>query len=451
MKKSEIDMINGPLFGNIVRFTIPIILSSILQLLFNAADLVVVGQFCGSVSVAAVGATTSLSSLIVNLFVGLSVGAGVCVAQAVGSGDNERMRQTVHTAIPVAIIGGVVLTVVGVAFAPTLLGWMGTPAEVIDLSAVYVRLYFCGMVPSMLYNFGAAILRAVGDTKGPLLHLTAAGVLNVVLNVFFITVLHMDVAGVALATSISQVLSAALVLRALMRRQDACRLEWRQVSVHRRSLSRILQIGLPTGLQSSLFSISNVLIQSSINSFGAAAISGSAAASNIEGFLYMTMYAFSQTAMNFIGQNVGARRYDRVRRIFVICLVTMLVLSAALCAVVLVFDEPLLGIYITDSAAAITVGVQRMAIVIGAYVLCGMMDVTVGAVRGMGCSLSPMIISVVGVCGFRIAWIHTVFAHFHTLDVLYLSYPISWAISFVAQLIVLFNVMRRSEKGIQKV
>ncbi len=451
MKKKEIDMLNGPLFGNIVRFTIPIILSSILQLLFNAADLVVVGQFCGSVSVAAVGSTTSLCSLIVNLFVGLSIGAGVCVAQAVGSGDDDRMRQTVHTAIPVAIIGGVVLTAVGVVFAPTLLGWMGTPTEVIALSAVYVRLYFCGMVPSMLYNFGAAILRAVGDTKGPLLHLTVAGVLNVVLNVFFITVLHMDVAGVALATSISQVLSAALVLRALMRRQDACRLQWNRVSIHRRSLSRILQIGLPTGMQSSLFSISNVLIQSSINSFGAAAISGSAAAGNIEGFLYMTMYAFSQTAMNFIGQNVGARRYDRVRRIFVICLVTMLVLSAVLCAVVLVFAEPLLGIYITDSAEAITVGVRRMVIVVGTYVVCGMMDVVVGAVRGMGSSLSPMIISVVGVCGFRIAWIHTVFTHFHTLDVLYISYPISWAISFAAQLIVLVTLIRRSAKGIQRV
>lgn len=451
MKKSNIDMLNGPLFGNIVRFTIPIILSSILQLLFNAADLVVVGQFCGSVSVAAVGSTSSLCSLIVNLFVGLSVGAGVCVAQAVGSGDTERQSNTVHTAIPVAIIGGVVLTVVGILFAPTLLGWMGTPTDVIHLSTVYVRLYFCGMIPAMLYNFGAAILRAVGDTKGPLVYLTAAGVLNVVLNVFFVTVLHMDVAGVALATTISQVLSAMLVLRALTRRDDACRLDWRQMGVHRRPLLRILQIGLPTGMQSSLFAISNVLIQASINSFGSQAMSGGAAAGNIEGFLYMTMYAFSQTAMNFIGQNVGARRFDRVRRIFWVCLVTMLVLSAVLCAVTLLFAEPLLGVYITDSAAAVEVGVRRMMIVVSTYVLCGAMDVTVGAIRGMGSSLAPMLISVVGVCGFRIAWIETVFAQYHTLDVLYLSYPISWAISFLVQLIVLFVLLHRHTKGIQKV
>lgn len=451
MKKANVDMLNGPLFGNIVRFTIPIILSSILQLLFNAADLVVVGQFCGSVSVAAVGSTASLCSLIVNLFVGLSVGAGVCVAQAVGSGDGDRQSKTVHTAIPVAIIGGVVLTVVGVLFAPTLLGWMGTPADVIDLSTVYVRLYFCGMVPAMLYNFGSAILRAVGDTKGPLIYLTAAGVLNVALNVVFVTALHMDVAGVALATTISQVLSAVLVLRSLARREDACRLDWRQIGIHRRPLLRILQIGLPTGVQSSLFSISNVLIQSSINSFGSEAMSGSAAAGNIEGFLYMTMYAFSQTAMNFIGQNVGARRFDRVRRIFWICLITMLVLSAILCVVTLLFAEPLLGVYITDSAAAIEVGMRRLLIVVGTYVLCGAMDVTVGAIRGMGSSLAPMIISVVGVCGFRIAWIETIFAQHHTLDVLYMSYPISWAISFLVQLVVLIVLLRRSTKGIRKV
>lgn len=451
MKKANVDMLNGPLFGNIVRFTIPIILSSILQLLFNAADLVVVGQFCGSVSVAAVGSTSSLCSLIVNLFVGLSVGAGVCVAQAVGSGDGDRQSKTVHTAIPVAIIGGVVLTVVGVLFAPTLLGWMGTPADVIDLSTVYVRLYFCGMVPAMLYNFGSAILRAVGDTKGPLIYLTAAGVLNVALNVVFVTALHMDVAGVALATTISQVLSAVLVLRSLARREDACRLDWRQIGIHRRPLLRILQIGLPTGVQSSLFSISNVLIQSSINSFGSEAMSGSAAAGNIEGFLYMTMYAFSQTAMNFIGQNVGARRFDRVRRIFWICLITMLVLSAILCVVTLLFAEPLLGVYITDSAAAIEVGMRRLLIVVGTYVLCGAMDVTVGAIRGMGSSLAPMIISVVGVCGFRIAWIETIFAQHHTLDVLYMSYPISWAISFLVQLVVLIVLLRRSTKGIRKV
>lgn len=449
--KKEVDMLHGPLFGNIVRFTIPIILSSILQLLFNAADLVVVGQFCGSVSVAAVGATGSLCSLIVNLFVGLSVGAGVCVAQAVGSGDDTRMRHTVHTAIPVAVIGGVVLTVVGILFAPVLLGWMGTPADVMALSTVYVRLYFCGMIPSMLYNYGAAILRAVGDTKGPLIYLTAAGILNVMLNVFFVTVLHLDVAGVALATSISQVLSAALVLRALMRRHDACRLHWRQVSIHSRPLLRILQIGLPTGIQSSLFAISNVLIQSSINSFGAAAISGSAAAGNIEGFLYMTMYAFSQTAMNFIGQNIGARQYDRIKRIIFICGGVMAVVSVVLCAMTLVFAEPLLGIYITDSAEAVAYGVTRMGIVVSTYVICGLMDVTVGAIRGMGISLAPMLISVIGVCGFRVVWINTVFAWHRTLDTLFWSYPVSWAISVIAQLIVLFVVFRRSARRIQRV
>lgn len=451
MKKNEVNMLEGPLFGNILRFSIPIILGNILQLLFNAADLAVVGQFCGSVSVAAVGSTSSICSLIVNLFFGLSAGAGVCVAHAAGSNDAKQQSQTVHTAISLAFIGGALLTVVGVLLAPVLLQWMGTPTDVIDLATIYVRIYFCGMIPSMLYNFGASILRAVGDTKSPLAFLTIAGVLNVALNVIFVTAFHMDVAGVALATSISQVVPAVLVLRVLARRQDACRFVWREIKIYRNPLRRVLQIGLPTGVQSVLFAVSNVMIQSSINSFGSEAMSGSAAASSIESFIYMTMYVFSQAAMNFVGQNVGARRFDRVRKIYFICMGTMAAIGVVMCALTLVFAEPLLGIYISDSAAAIEVGVRRMMIIVGSYVICGVMDLTVGAARGLGCSLAPMLISVFGICVFRAVWIETVFAYYHTLDVLYLSYVVSWVITLAAQVAVLFTVLRRAEKGIQKV
>ena len=448
MSKRNIDMVNGPLFKNVITYTIPIILTGVLQLLFNAADLIVVGRFCGSVSVAAVGATGAITNLIVNLFVGLSVGTGVTVAQGLGAGDSNKVHRAVHTAIPTALVGGIVLTFVGVLFSETFLHWMGTPDDVLPLSALYMKIYFAGIIFMMIYNFCAAILRAAGDTKSPLIFLTIAGVINVGLNVFFVTVIDLNVAGVALATTISQGVSATLVIVALIRRNDACQLHISQLKIYKNELYQILKVGLPAGIQGSLFSASNVIIQSSINSFGSAVMSGNAAALNIEGFMYIVLNAFHQSALNFTGQNIGAGKYKRAKKVFIMCLACVLVIGLALSLCLYFLGPKLLSIYITDSAEAITWGMVRMSCLFLPYCLLGLMDVSGGALRGMGVSFVPMVISVVGVCGFRIAWIYTIFRipEFHTLECLYLSYTISWAITFVAQTIAYFITYNKKKK-----
>lgn len=445
MKRHQQSMLQGPLFLNIVTYTIPIILTSLLQLLFNAADLVIVGRYCGSISVAAVGATGYITNLVINLFIGLSVGAGVCMAHAIGSRDETAMHRTVHTTLPTALVSGVVLTVIGVAFSETLLIWMGTPEDVLPLSALYMRIYFCGMTFNMVYNFCAAVLRAAGDTKSPLIFLTIAGVINVVLNVFFVTVFHMNVAGVALATTISQGVSAVLVVIALMRRTDGCRLQLKKLRFYKAQLTKMIAKGLPAGIQGSMFSVSNVVIQSSINSFGEVFMSGNAAASNIEGFAYVCMNAFHQTALNFTGQNVGAGQYKRVSRIAGICLGCVTVVGIVVGGAIYLFAPQLLSIYITDSPEAIGYGVQRMAYVVIPYFLLGLQDVTTGLLRGMGSSLAPMLISVLGVCGLRICWIYTIFQipQFHTPDWLFVSYPISWIVTFFAQFALYIIVYRK--------
>lgn len=436
------DLTEGPLLSKIVYYSIPIILTGILQLLFNAADLVVVGRFCGSISVAAVGACGAVINLLVNLFIGLSVGAGVTVAHGIGAGRDEDVKRTVHTAIPVAFICGVILTVIGVAGAGQILAFMGTPEDVLRLSAVYMRLYFCGITANTLYNFGAAILRAAGDTKSPLAYLTAAGILNVVLNLIFVIALKMDVAGVGLATSLSQCLSAFLIIRALLKREDSCRLIFSQMHIYKRQLLRIFQIGFPAGIQGALFSISNVLIQSSVNSFGSVVMSGNAAAQNIEGFVYTSMNSISQTALNFTGQNHGAGKYDRIKKIMLICLGLVSGTGIVLGAAAWIGAKPLLSIYITDSQEAIKYGVIRISCICLPYFLCGIMDVATGLLRGIGYSVMPMIVTVAGVCVFRIVWIYTVFRipQFHTLESLYLSYAISWTMTFTIE-IVCFNIL----------
>jgi len=445
VKRTNRSMLEGPLFSSIVAYTVPIILTSILQLLFNAADLVIVGQFCGSVSVGAVGATGAVTNLIVNLFIGLSGGAGVAVAHGIGGRQNEDVHRTVHTAIPVALIGGLILTFVGVVFSETFLQLMGTPENVLALSAVYMKIYFTGMTFTMIYNFCASILRAAGDTKSPLIFLMIAGVVNVIFNVIFVTAFDMNVAGVALATVISQAISAVLVIVALMRRTDACKLVWSKLRIYKPQFLKIIRIGLPAGLQSSMFSISNVLIQSSINSFGDVFVSGNAAAGNIEGFIYVAMNAFHQTAVNFIGQNVGAKQYKRAKQVLRTCLGSVSVVAVLMSAAVCIFGRQLLGIYITDSAQAIEYGVTRLLFICGPYILCGLMDVTTGALRGMGAALTPMIISVLGVCGIRLIWIYTIFRipAFHTPECLYISYTVSWIITFLAQLVAFNLVYRR--------
>ena len=445
MKKQNQNMLQGPLLGSIISYTVPIILTSVLQLLFNAADLVVVGRFCGSISVAAVGATGSITSLIVNLFIGLSVGAGVTVAHGVGSREDEVVHRTVHTALPMALLSGVVLTVVGIAFSEQFLIMMGTPQNVLELSSVYMKIYFAGITFTMVYNFSASILRAVGDTKSPLLYLSIAGVINVGLNLVFVTVLHMNVAGVALATTVSQAFSAVAMVIVLMKRTDAAKLSFGKMRIYKVQLMKMLRIGLPAGVQSSLFSISNVLIQSSVNSFGDILMSGNAAAQNIEGFLYVSLNSFHQTAVNFIGQNVGAKQYERVKKIVWICLGCVLVVGLTMGMLMYNFGEALLSIYITDSAEAISWGLVRLSIIAQFYFICGLMDVSTGALRGMGASVSPMIISVLGVCGIRIGWVMTIFQipRFHTPQSLYFSYIISWSITFLIQMFAFFRIYRK--------
>lgn len=448
--KSNDSMLQGRLLLNIVRYTVPIILTSLIQLLFNAADLVVVGRFCGSVYVASIGATGAITNLMVNFFIGLSVGAGVAVAHGFGGHEDEAVHRTVHTALPAALASGAVLTVVGIAFCETFLRWMDTPENVLPLSATYMRIYFAGITFNMVYNFCASILRAAGDTKSPLVFLTMAGVINVGLNVIFVTVFHMNVAGVALATTISQAISAIAVVLVLMHRKDACRLQLSKMRFYKQQLSKIFRIGVPAGIQSALFSISNVLIQSSVNSFGDVFMSGNAASGNIEGFVYVMMNAFHQTAVNFVGQNTGAQQYQRVKKILWICLGC--VTAVGLCAGLTVysFGEQLLSIYITDSREAISYGMIRMAYLCLPYFLCGLMDVSTGALRGMGASFVPMLISVLGVCGIRIGWIYTIFQipQFHTPQCLYFSYTVSWFATFAAQLIAFFIVYRRHTKSL---
>lgn len=445
MKRYQKSMLQGPLLPNIITYSIPIILTSLLQLLFNAADLVVVGRFCGSISVAAVGATGAITSLIVNLFVGLAVGAGVSTAHAIGGKNEEDVHRTIHTALPTALVGGAFLTVVGIVMAEVLLRWMGTPENVLPLSTVYMRLYFGGMIFNMVYNFSAAILRAAGDTKSPLIFLTIAGVINVVLNVFFVTAFHMNVAGVALATTISQGVSAVLVVLALMRRTDACKLHLNKMRFHKKQLGKIIRLGLPAGVQSSMFSISNVAIQSSINSFGDIFMSGNSTASNVEGFVLVTMDAFNQAALNFTGQNVGAGQYKRVGKILLTCLACVVVVGLTGGLLVYAFGRQLLGIYITDSAEAIEYGMLHLSYVCAPYFILGMTNTVGGALRGLGASVCPMIISILGICGVRILWIYTIFQlpQYHTPGCLFLSYPLSWVITLTAQVILFTAIYRK--------
>jgi len=446
--RKDIDMLHGPLLPNLIRFTIPVILSGWLQLLFNAADLAVVGQFCGSVSVAGVGSTGSITNLLVNFFVGISVGAGVCVAQALGAHRDQEVHDTVHTAMPLAVISGLLLTVVGICMAEKMLIMMDTPDNVLPLSVLYMRIIFSGVTFNIVYNFGAAILRAAGDTKGPLLYLTAAGVINVILNVIFVTLFDMNVAGVALATIISQAISAALVVRALMRREDACRLELREMRIRKAPLGKMVYIGLPAGLQSCLFSISNVVIQSSVNSFGDTLMSANAACISIEGFIFTVDLSFQQATVTFVGQNAGAKQYRRCRQILRICIACSSLSTLLLSGVVYFMGPTLLSIYITDSAQALEYGVMRFGIVAINYWICCTMDICTGALRGLGKSIVPMIVAVVGICGFRILWIYTLFQlpALHTPEFLYLSFPVSWFITGVCQLGAFHLVYRQLPK-----
>ena len=441
-KKYEIDMCSGPLLGKIMIFYVPLMLSGILQLLFNAADIVVVGRFAGNEALAAVGSTGSLTNLIVNLFIGLSVGANVLVARFYGAKQDGELRETVQTAVATAVAGGIILIFLGFFLSKPALGWMGTPDDVIGHSVLSMRIYFIGMPFMMVYNFGSAVLRAVGDTKRPLYYLLIAGVINVILNLIFVIVFSMGVAGVAAATVISQAISAALVVRCLIRTDSAYRLELQGIKIVPDKLVKMIQIGVPAGMQGALFSISNVLIQSSVNSFGSVAMAGNTAGSNIEGFVYTAMNAFHQAAISFSGQNYGARKYKRISRVLLICELLVTGVGIIMGNAAYLLGGTLLKLYTADPEV-IQFGILRMRIICTTYCLCGMMDVAVGALRGMGYAIMPMLVSLTGACLFRVVWIYTIFQSYRTLECLYISYPISWGLTFAVHMVCFVIVFRR--------
>ena len=424
MKKSyEIDMCDGPLLSKILLFSVPLMMSGILQLLFNAADIIVVGRFAGSSALAAVGSTSSLINLLINVFVGLSVGVNVLVAKYYGGQREKDMSETVHTAVLTSLLSGLFLVILGGIAARPLLHLMGTPDDVLDQAVLYMRIYFLGMPVLMVYNFGAAILRAIGDTRRPLYFLFMAGVVNVALNLFFVIGLGMGVDGVGWATVISEHVSALLVLKSLMEAPGALKLNLKELRIHPKKLKRIVKIGLPAGMQGAIFSISNVLIQSSVNSFGSIAMAGNTASANIEGFVYTAMNAVYQTNLSFTSQNLGGRKYSRINRIMYICLAVVTVVGITLGITAVLAGDLLLGIYSSD-AQVLRYGMLRLEIICGTYFLCGIMDCMVGSLRGLGYSVIPMFVSLTGACGFRVLWVFTVFAAYRSLDVLYLSYPV---------------------------
>ena len=446
-KKYTIDMCEGPILKKLLLFVLPLIASSLLQLFFNAADVIVVGKFAGDNALAAVGSNGSIINLLTNVFIGLSVGANVLVARYSGAKKENELRKVVHTSMAISVIGGIALTFVGVLAARQVLILMQSPIEVIDLSTLYIRIYFLGMPATMVYNFGAAILRGVGDTKRPLYYLSFSGVVNVILNFIFVAFFHMDVAGVAIATIISQYISAALVVKCLMEEENGIRLEKQYLAVDFDVLKKIIKIGLPAGVQGSLFSLSNVVIQSSVNSFGAVVVAGNSAASNIEGFVYVAMHAFCQAVTAFISQNLGAGKYERINKIVISAQLCVLVIGGGLGNLAYLFGEPLLHLY-TDNPAVIVAGMKRLSIISVTYLLCGMMDNMVGALRGLGNSVLPMIVSLIGACGLRLAWILILFQidRFHTIDTVYIAYPITWGLTLCVHIICYLVVWKKVKK-----
>ncbi len=439
----EINMTEGPLLGKIVKFAIPLALSGVLQLLFNAADMVVAGRFAGKEALAAVGSTGALINLIINLFIGLSVGVNVLVARAYGSGQHSELDETVHTAILTSLISGVALIFIGVGLSQPVLEWMETPPDVIDQSVLYMRIYFIGMPATMLYNFGGAVLRAVGDTRRPLYFLTIAGIVNVCFNLFFVIVLDMGVAGVAVATVISQTISAGLVLWCLMKSDAPYRVTLRRLRIVKGKLLQMMHIGIPAGIQGATFSISNVVIQSTVNSFGSIAMAAATASSNLEGFLWTVVDAFTQAAQSFTSQNYGAKKPERIKRVCMACLLMAMGLSVVLGCGSYLGGRVLLGLYTPDQQV-IEYGLRRMLVTCVPYFTIALMNVMVGMLRGLGSSMMPMLMSIIGTCGLRIAWIYMILPINRTWEMLFFSYPLSWIVTGVFQLICYFVVKKKA-------
>ncbi|MCQ2492378.1 MAG: MATE family efflux transporter [Lachnospiraceae bacterium] len=442
--KYEIDMVNGPLFSKLIIFAIPLALSGMLQLLFNAVDIIVVGRFAGSDSLAAVGATTSLINVCITLFVGISMGVNVLAGGAFATKDEDYMQEIVHTAYGTALLLGIMMVFVGNGITRPALMLMKTPADIISKSELYMRIYFLGMPFLMTYNFGSAVLRAIGDTKRPMYYLIVAGICNVFLNLILVIVFHLGVIGVAAGTVLSQFVSSILTARCLMKAEGSYHFDVRKIRINGSIFGHILRIGLPAGLQSMLVNVSNALIQSSINSFGTVAIAGNTAANNLNGFLYMACNSITQTGLSFASQNAGVKNYKRIDKILGACVVLEIVLETSLGVLCYTFAHQILGIYSADPKV-IAVGIINVSIICVPYALCGIMDMVPGVTRGMGYSIQPMIIHIIGVVGFRFFWIFLIFTHVHTLESLYISYPISWIITASAQLVCYYILRRKIE------
>lgn len=442
--KNQLDMTKGPVFKELIIFSVPLILSGVLQLLFNAADVIVVGRFAGDNSLAAVGSTSSFINLMLNLFIGLSIGSSVVSANYFGAGKIRELQNTVHTSMLLSVYSGIGLTILGIVFARPILLMMQAPREVLVLAVLYLRIYFAGISATVIFNFGSALLRAKGDTKRPLYILMVAGVINVILNLVFVICFHMDVAGVALATVISQIFAAVFVVILLMREEDGFKMEFKKLKIHKYILFRIIKIGLPAGFQGMMFSISNMVIQSSVNSFGPVVIAGSSAGINIEGFVYLAMNGFSQGALTFTSQNMGAGQKDRIKKLVFVSLLTVLVVGEGLGFLVVFFARQILGIY-SQNPLVIEAGIRRLTVICSTYALCGIMDTLSNIIRGIGHSLLPMIVCIIGVCVFRIVWLSTIFLTpaFHTEFIIFVSYPISWAVTFIAHCICFSIVFKK--------
>ena len=442
MAKAEIRMTEGPIAKQLVSFAIPLFLGFLFQQLYNTADALIVGNLLGNSALAAVTGTGTLIFLLVGFFGGISMGAGVVVSRFFGSREVEKMRAAIHTNIAFGMAAGVFLTVVGMLFTPQILQWMGTPEDVMPQSVAYIRTYFAGSIGLVMYNQCRGVMQAVGDSRHPLYYLIISSITNVVLDILLIAVFKMDVDGAALATILSQTVSAIMVTVLLVREEGAMHLDLRHLGFHKKAMLQIIQIGLPAGLQSTVFSLSNVVIQSAINSFGSTVVAGNSAASNLEGFIYTGMNAFAQAAVTFTSQNVGARRYDNLDRVMRNCLLCVTVVGLFLGCGAYFGGEVLLHFYSTDEAV-VAAGLSRMQIICTAYFLCGIMDTLASCLRGRGYSVIPMIVSLVGSCLLRLVWIATIFRMFRSTGTLYISYPISWALTAGVHLICLLVVRKK--------
>lgn len=435
-------MTEGSLLLKMIKFSLPLMLTGTLQLLYNAADVVVVGQFAGTQALSAVGSTGVLINLLVNLFMGLSVGTSVVMSKCFGAYDYDGMQNTLHCSVAVALVGGFVVGIVGFFACEPLLQLMQTPDDVIGLSTLYMKIFFIGMPFNMLYTFGSAVLRAVGDTKRPLYFLSVAGVINVLLNLLFVIVFQMSVAGVAIATITAQAVSAVFILRSLLKSEGPLNLDVKKIKIHKDKLILLIKIGLPAGIQGCFFSFSNILIQSSINGFGSIAMAGNAASGNLEGFVYTSMNAVSQATVTFTSANFGGKEYKRVKKIFWYTAGLVIAVGLLISGIIMLFSTQLISLYNSDPDV-IAIGIERIFSICSLYFLCGLMEVCVGQLRGIGYSFMPMIVTLCGVCLVRVVWIYTVFQANPSLDILYLSYPVTWTITVLAHFLTYMIIAKK--------